>query len=110
MGSESVGRAYTILVPVPLLPRKEFIIEVDEVILNSILGFAKRRELEVIRFYVVLRPNDNVALREEDENIVTLHIVSDDAMSTSSVSTVPSMDGARCRPSQELPIVSLGEL
>lgn len=73
MGSESVGRAYTISVPVPLLPGKEFIIEVDEVILNSILGFARRRELEVIRFYVVLRSNDNVALREEDENIVTSH-------------------------------------
>ena len=112
MGSEYVGRAYTISVPVPLLREKEFIIEVDdEATLTYILGFARRSELEVIKFYVVLRPNDNVALRAVDENIFSFHNERDGVISTSSVvSTVPSMDGAWCRPTPEIPIVSLGEL
>ena len=99
MGSEYVGRAYTVSVPVPLLPEKEFIIEVDdEATFTYILDFARRGELEVIKFYVVLRPNRNVALRAVDENILSFHYEGEDAMSRSSVvSTVPSMDGAWCR-------------
>ena len=112
MGSEYVGRAYTISVPVPLLCEKEFIIEVDdEVTLTYILGFARRGELEVIKFYVVLRPNRNVALRAVEENILSFHNEREDAMSMSSVvSTVPSMDGAWCRRAPEKPIISLGDL
>lgn len=71
--------------------------------------FARRREVKVIKFFVVLRMMYNGALRVEEANILPLDNEDNDAMSTSVKSAVPFMDrGRRHRLALKLPVVSLG--
>lgn len=65
---------YSIFVPIPLIPEEEFIIKVDDEVMLNYIGFI-RREVKVIRFYVVLQPIDDGAIRVQERQIFYLKIM-----------------------------------
>lgn len=58
--------------------------------LKYIIGFTRRREIKVIKFYVLLQPMDDVAKRIEESN---LDSENNDATSMTTDLTMSSMDG-----------------
>lgn len=62
IGRQHVGQAFTILVPVPLIGDKKFIIVIDDQVTEDyVLGYVRREEeIESLKFYIALKPSFRV--------------------------------------------------